>query len=96
MLYRGNTIILSAKGRDAAVRRVEGKKKFCYLCMQEHEVETVELMEWREYKGEEINFLACYEYCPVANEYLETESMIRSNRSSMKEAYRRSAVINAS
>lgn len=64
--------------------------------MQEHEVETVELMECREYRGEEIHYLAKYEYCSVANEYLETESMLRSNRSSIKEAYRRSAVINAS
>ncbi|HCO18285.1 hypothetical protein [Gudongella oleilytica] len=64
--------------------------------MQEHEVEIVEIMECGEYKGEEIHYPASYEYCPVANEYLETESLLRSNRSSMKEAYHRSAVINAS
>lgn len=64
--------------------------------MQEHAVETVELMESAEYKGEEVYYLAKYEYCEVANEYIETESMLKSNKAAIKEAYRRAAVINAS
>lgn len=53
-------------------------------------------MESAEYKGEEVYYLAKYEYCEVANEYIETESMLKSNRAAIKEAYRRAEVINAS
>lgn len=55
--------------------------------MKEHSVDTVELLESTEYKGEEVYFHARYDYCAIADEYIENESMIRINRAAIKAAY---------
>lgn len=57
--------------------------------MEEHEVDTVEVIDNEIYKGEEVSFNATYEYCSHADEYLETEEMIKANSLAMKDAYRK-------
>jgi len=57
--------------------------------MEEHEVDTVEVMDTEIYKGIEISFGAIYEYCSNADEYLEREEMIKANCLEMKDSYRK-------
>jgi putative zinc finger/helix-turn-helix YgiT family protein len=57
--------------------------------MEEHYVNIVEVDEQEMYKGEEVEFMAIYEYCADSQEYIETEDMIRANSLAMKDAYRR-------
>ncbi|MCD4712465.1 MAG: DUF4065 domain-containing protein [Clostridiales bacterium] len=66
----------------------KNEKKLCLICMEEHEVQTVILEDKDEFKGEEVSFDATYEYCAHADEYLETEAMIKANSLAMKDAYR--------
>ena len=56
--------------------------------MEEHYVQTVILKDTEEFKGEEVSFDATYEFCNRADEYLETEDMIKANSLAMKDAYR--------
>jgi putative zinc finger/helix-turn-helix YgiT family protein len=70
------------------LRIIKSEKKLCLICMEEHEVQTVVVMDTEEYKGEEVSFEAIYEYCVHADEYLETEDMIKANSLAMKDAYR--------
>lgn len=52
-------------------------------------MQTVIVTDVEEYIGEEVSFEAIYEYCGHADEYLETEDMIRKNSQAMKDAYRK-------
>lgn len=70
------------------MKEIKSEKKLCLLCMDEHDVQTVILLDTEEFKGEEVRFDATYEYCTHADEYLETEDMIKSNSLAMKDAYR--------
>lgn len=63
--------------------------RLCFLCMEEHEVDIVEVEEVGAYKDKEIAFIVTYEYCPRADEYLETEDFIRTNRKKLIESYNR-------
>lgn len=56
--------------------------KLCLICMEEHEVQTVEIEESD--INEDFSFLAVYEYCGRADELLETEEMIRKNSNALK------------
>ncbi len=67
---------------------IKSEKKLCLLCMEEHEVDTVKLLDEEIFKGEELSFEATYEYCANSDEYLETEEMIKANSLAMKDAYR--------
>lgn len=58
--------------------------KLCLICMEEHEVKTVEIEESD--VNEEFSFPAVYEYCDRADELLETEEMIRRNSNALKAA----------
>jgi putative zinc finger/helix-turn-helix YgiT family protein len=71
------------------VKKIKSEEKLCLICMTEHEVDTVEVIETEIYKDEEISFVATYEYCSLADEYLEKEEMIKLNDLAMKDAYRR-------
>lgn len=64
-------------------------KKECLICMEEHEVQKVSISETEEFKGEDVEFDASYEYCSNADEFMETEEMARKNSLAMKDAYRR-------
>lgn len=57
--------------------------------MKEHEVDTVEVLDTEIFKGEEVSFISTYELCADADEYLESEEMIRANSLAMKDAYRK-------
>ncbi len=70
------------------MNKIKREKRLCLICMEEHEVDSVEVMDTEIYKGEEVSFRARYEYCSNADEYLETEEMIRPNSASMKDSYR--------
>lgn len=73
------------------MEKIKNEKKLCLICMDEHEVQTVILEDIEEFKGEEVSFDATYEYCVHADEYLETEDMIKANSLAMKDAYREKA-----
>lgn len=68
---------------------IKSEKKLCLSCMEEHVVQTVTLMDTEEFKGEEVSFEVAYEYCDCADEYLETEDMVKTNSLAMKDAYRK-------
>jgi hypothetical protein len=55
------------------IKLIKSEKKFCLICMEEHEVQTVIVTDVEEYNGEEVSFEAIYEYCSLSDEYLETE-----------------------
>jgi putative zinc finger/helix-turn-helix YgiT family protein len=63
--------------------------KLCLSCMEEHDVERVNVKESGTFKGERLDFIAVYEYCPNTDEYSETEDMIKSNSLNLKDAYRK-------
>jgi putative zinc finger/helix-turn-helix YgiT family protein len=71
------------------MRKIKSEKKLCLMCMEKHEVETVEIEDEEIYKGAEVSFKAICEYCSNADEYLETEEMIKVNSLTMKDAYRK-------
>lgn len=71
------------------MKKIKSEKKLCLICMEEHEVDIVEIIDTEIFKGEEVDFKAIYEYCPIGDELLETEEMIRSNSLAMKDAYRK-------
>lgn len=68
---------------------VNAVHKLCVCCMEEHNVHIVEVNESTIFKGQEVNFKAIYEYCDVADEYLENEDMITVNDIAMKDSYRK-------
>ena len=70
------------------MNKIKSEKRLCLICMEEHEVDTVEVMETEFFKDEEVSFTATYEYCSNADEYLETEEMIKANSLAMKDSYR--------
>src|SRR5690554_540868 len=70
------------------MRKIASEMKHCVICMKQHEVDTVEVMDTEIFKDEEVSFRAIYEYCSNTDEYLETEDMIRQNSLAMKDAYR--------
>lgn len=73
------------------MKKIKSENKLCLICMEEHKVDTVEVMENVIFKDEEVSFLATYEYCSSADEFLETEEMIKANSLAMKDAYRKKA-----
>jgi putative zinc finger/helix-turn-helix YgiT family protein len=71
------------------MKTIKSEKKLCLICMEEHEVQTVIMRDTEEFKGLEVSFDSTYEYCNHADEYLETEDMIKANSLAMKDAYRK-------
>lgn len=67
---------------------LETVRKFCFDCMEEHDVQRVRLPETVTFKGEEVEFAPTYEYCPHTDNLLETEDLIKANDLAMKDAYR--------
>jgi len=68
------------------IKELKSENKLCLLCMEEHEVKTVEILETEMVKEKEVQFKAIYEYCERADELLETEDFIRLNSKSMRAA----------
>ena len=72
---------------------MKSERKLCLICMEEHEVKTIEVEDKEIYKGIEVEFDAIYEYCSNSDELLETEEMIKMNSLSMKDAYRKKMLL---
>ena len=70
------------------MKKINSELKFCIQCMEEHEVDIVEVADAETYKGEEVSFNAIYQYCSAEDGLLVTEEMIRANDLAMKDAYR--------
>ena len=68
---------------------IKREKKFCFCCMEEHEISIVKIRENNIFKGETVEYDATYEYCEKANETIASEKMMSSNDISMKNAYRK-------
>lgn len=73
------------------MKKVLRERKLCLICMEEHEVDTVQVIDTEIFKDQEVTFTATYEYCSNAEEFLETEAMIKANSLAMKDAYRSKA-----
>ena len=71
------------------MRTIKKELKQCFSCMEEHEIEIVEVEETGTFKGESVTFNATYEYCVNADEYSETEELMKSNSLAQKDAYRK-------
>ena len=61
--------------------------KLCLSCMEEHEVQEVAVSDENIFNGKVVHYNAIYEYCSYADEYTETEEMIRKNYVAFKDAY---------
>ena len=68
---------------------IKSEKKLCLICMEEHEVDTVKMVNTEVFKNVEVSFHSIFDYCSNAMEYFETEEMIRANSLAMKDAYRK-------
>lgn len=65
--------------------------KYCYACMQEHDISIVMEPQLVFFKGEEFVFEGHYEYCENADEMYENEEFIRMNQLNMTDVYRERA-----
>ena len=70
------------------MKKIRSELTFCICCMEEHQVDIVEMIDTEIFKEEEVIFKATYKYCSIADELVETEEMIRANSLAMKDAYR--------
>lgn len=68
---------------------MERNKMMCISCMEEHEVQTVSVLEHNVFKGVDVEYEAVYFYCDRTDEYYADEEMISKNDIAMKNAYRR-------
>ena len=62
--------------------------KLCSCCMEEHEVQTVTVVESNVFKGTPVEYDADFFYCDRAEELFADEQQISSNDIAMKNAYR--------
>jgi len=44
------------------VRKIASEARLCKICMEQHDVDVVEVMDEEIFKGEEVVFKATYEY----------------------------------
>ena len=70
------------------IKILKSENKMCFSCMEEHEVQYVEIMEENIFRGEKVQFLARYEYCTNTRELTTYEESINENDISFKNAYR--------
>ena len=64
------------------------EKRLCPCCMEEHDVQTIEVMEKGVFKSTPVEYRAEYTYCDRAEEAFAEEPQISANDISMKNAYR--------
>lgn len=62
--------------------------KYCHACTEEHRVLIINEPQLVNFKGEEILFEACFEYCENADEMYENEDQMRVNQRMMADGYR--------
>ncbi len=68
---------------------LQSEQKLCFGCMEEHQVDVVEVEEKTIFKDIEVDFVAVYEYCSNTDTLLETEEIMQANDLAVKDAYRR-------
>ena len=68
---------------------IKKEYRLCPCCMEEHEVETVRVLETNIFKNQKIQYEATYDYCRQADELYAVEGMISTNDNVMKDAYRK-------
>jgi len=62
--------------------------RLCLSCMESHDILTVEVEEKNIFKGEEVIYIATYDYCENTDDYYASEEQITKNDIAMKNAYR--------
>ena len=62
--------------------------KICPCCMEEHEIQTITVMENNVFKNVPVEYKAEYFYCSSADETYADEQQIATNDIAMKNAYR--------
>ena len=68
---------------------IKKENKFCYSCMKEHEVQTVEIKKESIFKEEDIEYIETSEYCDIYDELNQDEELIRLNDIAFKNAYKK-------
>ena len=68
---------------------IEKKRKFCFSCMEEHAVETVQIIRNGKFRDVDFEYTEIAEYCDINDELSQNEGMIRQNAISFKDAYRK-------
>lgn len=67
---------------------ISSVNRICTCCMETHNVKTVEVLEKATFKDRQVEYIATYYYCEVADEFYMDEDMITNNDMRMKDAYR--------
>ncbi len=68
---------------------LKSQTKLCLSCMEEHEVQEVLILEENIFNNKTVHYNAIYEYCSKADEYTQSEEMIRKNDVAFKDAYKK-------
>lgn len=69
---------------------IKSEKRLCTCCMEEHEVKTVLVMEHAIFKKKQVEYMASYLFCDMAEELYMDEQQIQDNDVKLKDAYRKS------
>jgi len=59
------------------------------MCMEEHDVSKVQLTDTVAFKEKDVTYEALYEYCDKTEELLQTEEMMKQNKLTMIDEYRK-------
>jgi hypothetical protein len=73
----------------SSAKILKAETKLCFSCMEEHVVQEVTVSEENIFNGKIVHYNAIYEYCSKADEYTQTEDMIRNNDVAFKDAYKK-------
>ena len=73
------------------MRILKTEHKLCLCCMEEHDVQTIEVIEKNLFKGIPVEYPAIYTYCDRADELYANEPQISANYISMKNRFSQSS-----
>ncbi|MBR2595513.1 MAG: DUF4065 domain-containing protein [Solobacterium sp.] len=73
------------------MKMIRSEKKMCPCCMEEHEVQTVEVSENNTFKETDVRYAAEYSYCAKTDTLFADEDQLSRNDIRMKNAYRAEA-----
>ena len=68
---------------------VNYEHRLCTCCMEEHDVKIVNVPKKEIFKDKEVNYIATYSYCELADELYMDEEQLRANNLQLKDAYRK-------
>lgn len=69
---------------DKVIKR---EVKLCPCCMETHEIDTLEKIDFNVFRGEEIEYKSTCEYCKNANVYYQTEEQLNESFEEMRKSY---------